>query len=414
MNKIKFTEPFNSEIWEELLIFLSIWIKEGKDALTPAIIAEKFNMSVYAARAYLMALQGREDIFPSILVKRREEALKSNLKQSKKDIANLKKHLFLQEAIMDYHAAIEMSMADISNIPSLKQSTKAPFGECVALAITGDQHVDERVDLDKTNGLNMYNPDIAKKRMDRFYKRLLYRINIERKAGISIKVLYLVFAGDAISGYIHEELEENNYMTPVEGGLFFQELTVAGLKYLAENGEFTKIVVIMHVGNHSRTTKKLRFASNVKNSHEFWIYSNLKKTFEEYMTGYNNLEIIIPPSQFQYFSIYNLTFRSSHMNHFNYMGGVGGLEIPMARHYLQSQKVKPFDVMLGGHWHTKITSQSALVTASLIGYNSFAMGKQLKFAPPSQLLQFISKRHGLESNTAIYVHDDDDFKPSLR
>lgn len=114
--------------------------------------------------------------------------------------------------------------------------------EATPIALLSDIHVEEKVDPETVEGLNEYNPDIAEKRLNKYFQNLLDLINKERK-DVKIKNLVLALLGDNITGYIHEELKENNYMSPTEATIFIKALIIRGIKFLSEYGNFERIIV---------------------------------------------------------------------------------------------------------------------------------------------------------------------------
>ena len=102
----------------------------------------------------------------------------------------------------------------IENIDSLDKFTIGPNykykDEAIAISTLSDIHTEEPVVKSVVSGLNEYNLDIAKLRVESYFKRLLFMINQSRKAGYVIDSLVMGWLGDFITGYIHEELEEAN------------------------------------------------------------------------------------------------------------------------------------------------------------------------------------------------------------
>ena len=301
-----------------------------------------------------------------------------------------------------------LSGINIGNIESLEKFTVLPNDslkeEVIAISTLSDVHIEEPVQKSIVNGLNEYNLKIAEERVNRYFKRLLYMVNQARKAGYRVDHLVLGLLGDFITGYIHEELEEANQLTPVQATLFIQELLIKGIKYLSENGKFINIMIPCTPGNHGRTTKKKRFTTGYKNSYEWLMFNNMKNLFDE-LGGYNNVEFIIPESEFIYLNLYGYVNKFSHGDHFHYQGGIGGLEVPLKKWILRENAVIKTDMSWIAHWHQYIVLNKVRVNGSLIGYNSYARAFGFEPEPPKMQFQLLDKKRGFTLNNPIILTD---------
>jgi hypothetical protein len=287
----------------------------------------------------------------------------------------------------------------VNVIPSIVDNPDI-VSEATAISILSDVHCEERVDKDVIYGLNEYNLDIAKKRMHKYFVNLLKTINKERQ-NIQIDNLVLGLLGDFITGYIHEELRESNYLSPTEAVLFIQELLMSGLKFLAEDGKFKKIIIPCTKGNHGRNTDRKRFATAYKNSYEWMMYKSLESAFKT-IGGYECIEFEIPKSELVHIPIYNKVNRFGHGDHFKFMGGVGGLAIPLMKWLYRMQDQVNADMTFIGHWHQQIKpAQNCLVNGSLIGFNAYTSSLGCRPEAPMQQFLLLDKKRGYTVNTPI-------------
>ena len=296
------------------------------------------------------------------------------------------------------HKLVNLDDFTISENKRLKE-------ECTAITQFGDIHVDETVLKSMINGLNEYNPEIAKQRGELYFKRLLYVVNQCRKGGIIIDNLVLHLAGDGISGWIHEELKQTNSITPIQGCILLEEIYIKGLKFLSEYGKFKKIVVICTIGNHSRITEKNQYKNSATTSYEYLVYTHIIKFAE--LAGLSNIEFKLSDSKFIYYKIYNKVNMFSHGNHFNYQGGIGGIEVPVKKWVLRENAINKdwggIDMAWIGHWHTYLNLQHVRINGSVIGYNE--MGRAFGFTPepPMQQFQLLDKKRGFTINNPIHL-----------
>lgn len=329
--------------------------------------------------------------------------MKNNQKEFKRKITVLGKQ---NEELKERQSFL--NGINIEELQSLEKFTIGPNykykDEAIAISALSDVHVEEPVVKSVVSGLNEYNIDIAKERVTLYFKRLLFMINQARRAGYVIDNLVMAWLGDFITGYIHEELEEANSLTPVQASLFIQELLIKGVKLLSEDAKLTKIIVPCTPGNHGRTTKKKRFTTGYKNSYEWLMYNNIKQLFTA-IGGYENVEFIIPESEFIYMDLFGYINKFSHGDHFKYQGGIGGIEIPLKKWILRENTVIKTDMSWIGHWHQYIVLNKVRVNGAAIGYNSYARAFGFEPEPPKMQFQLLDKKRGFTLNNPIILTD---------
>lgn len=273
-----------------------------------------------------------------------------------------------------------------------RQKGNAKKSEATVLSMASDWHVDEIVKPSTVQGRNKYNPDIAKVRSENFARKLVSLTERNRK-DTRISTLLLVLGGDFISGSIHEELLENTAMRPMEGILYAQDLLDVVLRYVRPY--FTRMVVICKDGNHSRITEKMRHQSRTGNSLEWAMYHNLAKRHPD-------IEWVIEESYLTYYTVYKEVLRIHHGDAIRYVGGVGGLEIPMKRAYYQWNMTDPADINLMGHYHVYMPGYNT-VNGSLIGYNAYAAQNKFQYQPPMQAFLVLDAARGITTHAPILV-----------
>lgn len=324
---------------------------------------------------------------------------------NKSNKTDLNKLLKENEILKQSINAIEgISIENITSLDSFKiKPNRSLKEECTAITQFGDAHYDEIVNPSITNGLNEYNPDIARIRTEKYFTRLIYSLRLYKRAGIRINNLVLHLAGDFISGWIHEELVQTNSMTPIEATRFAEELLIKGVKTLGECLDLKEIVIICTVGNHSRTTRKNQFKNTVVTSYEFLAYKHMEDYFMQH--GFANVKFVISESPYIYYDIYGRINKFSHGNHFKYQGGIGGIEVPLKKWLHREHTVMPFDMSWIGHWHQYSSGNKVRINGSVIGYNE--MGRAYGFTPepPQMQFQLLDKKRGYTWNGPIILTD---------
>lgn len=305
-------------------------------------------------------------------------------KNALRDVARLEKEL---------EASVSLSTPPSKRV--IKKRRGHPnASNATAIAMASDWHVEEIVKPSTVQGRNKYNPDIAQERADRFWQKIVL-LTARNRTDTTIENLVLILGGDFISGAIHEELLENTAMRPMEAILLAQDMLDSGLRFLKGHGGFKRIVVICKDGNHGRGTDKIRFASRTGNSLEWAMYQNLAKRHQD-------LEWVIEDSYLTYYTVYGKVLRVHHGDAIRYIGGVGGLEIPMKRAYYQWNMTDPADINLMGHYHSYMPGYNT-VNGSLIGYNAYAAANKFAYQPPMQAYLLLDADRGITVHSPILV-----------
>lgn len=270
--------------------------------------------------------------------------------------------------------------------------------ESTAVLVASDWHLEERVDAKTVDGINRYNPKIAEQRAVKFFQNGLSMVVMCRSRS-KIDTLVLGVLGDMITGYIHEELAESNYLSPTEAILKAHSIIEGGIRYLLKEGKFKRIIVPCLMGNHGRTTKKMRVSTATKNSYEWLLYQFLAKAFADE----ERVQFRVAEGYFVFVDVYKTKLRFHHGDDVRYEGGVGGLTIPLNKAIAQWNKTKRVDVDVLGHWHTRINSRDFVVNGSLIGYTPFAIRIKASYEPPSQSFFLVHPEKGKTVEVPIFV-----------
>lgn len=289
--------------------------------------------------------------------------------------------------------------ADYNGKP-IKVSQGRSNSTSTAVLLVSDNHYEEKVTLEQTNGLNEHNLEIAISRNNKLWTSAVRLVEIQR-SGTTIDNLVIGFLGDAITGSIHEEGLETNLLAPAEAIMFAVQRYKEGLDYILKNGKFKSITVICKIGNHSRMTDKRRFGTEVENSLEYLLYHQLAGLY----ASTKGIQFIIDKSYHTYLDIYDFTVRMHHGSALKYGGGVGGITIPVKKAISQWNKGRHADLDCFGHFHQNINSNDFVANASSIGYNSFALEIKAEFSLAAQTLFLISPKYGKTIYCPIYLQE---------
>lgn len=275
--------------------------------------------------------------------------------------------------------------------------SKLKEGTRYAVALFSDAHIEETVNPDTVLGLNEYNIDIAKKRIEKYFVNLANCLEADE-----VKDLIFASLGDTISSYIHDELAQTNQLTPLEATFEAQNLLVSGLKYLCENTELNSIKFIGIVGNHSRVTKKIQHTNGYAMSYEWLMYKNVEKECKllglpiEFCLPNSEMAIVDTQDNKRFIFIHGFQIKSSGS------GTVCGIYPALNRLAMKWSKTFKQDKIYLGHFHTCVSIPNAVVNGSIIGYNAFAMTNGFEYEEPAQQYEVFDTKAGQLLTRKIY------------
>lgn len=278
-----------------------------------------------------------------------------------------------------------------------------------AVLMCSDWHNEEKVDINKVNGLNEYNLDIFAKRANNLFVRAARMWEISnRDTAVDTMVVWL--GGDFISGNIHPDIVENNALGVNAAIMNAYEKIVAGLRYLLEHTDVKKFLVPCHSGNHGRFTPDQRIATEAQNSIEYTMYMFLVQAFKDEP----RIEFIVSEGYFSYLTLWDsYTMRLHHGHAMRGGSNIGGITIPINKRINEWNKsrikvndkfIPPVNLDIFGHFHQYINYGNFVCNGSLIGYNPFALNIAAAYEPPVQAFFLINKRWNSKTmSTPIFV-----------
>jgi hypothetical protein len=281
------------------------------------------------------------------------------------------KALLSKLAVAEERAGIAEALKAGARVPKpIKAKKLEQLHKRVATPVfmCSDWHVEETVHAKTVNGLNSYSLAEADARIERLGDAMCWMIEHHR-ASFEIRECVLWLGGDLMTGYIHDELKENNALSPVETVLWLQtriERLIA--KLLSVSGIESVTVVTSH-GNHGRTTLKTQISSGAANSYEWLLYHTLRRTFE----ANNRVQFHVADGEFTYLDVNGVTVRFTHGDAAAYGGGIGGLTIPLNKAIARWQTHKHAAITCLGHFHQLYDLPGFVVNGSLIGTSPYGL-----------------------------------------
>lgn len=301
-------------------------------------------------------------------------------------------HLTLSERL----DLVEGTAGEINKGKMSKLAKKTTRSPATAILCCNDWHTEERIDADTVGGLNEFNLEIADRRIKRTFDKAIYLLEFTQHVA-KIDDLVLWLGGDLISGAIHAELEESNFLGPTEAILWVQQRVSDGIYQLLPH--FKSITVVTSYGNHGRSIQKPRIATGYRHSWEWLAYQNLATYFAKepkvafkVERGYHN-----------WLTIQEREVRFHHGDAIKYAGGVGGWTIPVRKKISQWNKAKRADLDVIGHAHSFMHDWNYVHCGCLVGFNTFAQWIGAEFQPPTQTFMVMDKGYGLVACLPIFV-----------
>lgn len=274
------------------------------------------------------------------------------------------------------------------------------------ITVWSDIHYGEVVDPDQVNGVNKYNYTIAKNRLFRLYDTTVdLAFNHMGRAKTEYPGIIVCFGGDMIGGDIHEELLATNDRTPHQAVNDLTDILAAGIEKMASS--FGKVYVPAVVGNHGRSTKKMRMKNRVYTNYDWSVYCNLARYFKKE----KHIRIDVPNGADAYFNSYGVRYMLTHGDSLGVKGGDGiiGAVGPIMRGTIklgrQTHQIGlDFDELVLCHWHQMLWLPNVTVNNSLKGYDEYvALGLRAPYSRPSQALWFNHPEHGTTARWEIFL-----------
>jgi hypothetical protein len=395
MNKKESIQIRNSRI-EEYLIKNTEKLESDYDGT-----AKLFNVTSETIRHICRKLRSK------VKIPEREEKFVITeqvlLRRENAEIKSLKRQL--EQAVKDYQLlsdaydiALTLKSREVNDVvPSIDFNPKSKY-EAAAIIQISDGHFGKVILPSTVNGLNEYNPDIAKKRMELCAENTLRLIKKERQ-DIKIDNLVLILGGDFLeNSQLHHHSEMTTALSPMEETLFSRELLNKFINTICQYSDFKKIVVACTRGNHSRITHKMISSLDYRMNYETILYNILKDDFKN-----ENMEWTIPDSEIAEVEVYGNMIRVVHGHQIKYQGGVGGLTIPLNKFIMRMDQINKAYYNFVHHYHNlSYPTNNTTVNGSIVGYDPYAMSIGCSYQPPMQSFQLLDSKRGITIKAPIF------------
>jgi len=268
----------------------------------------------------------------------------------------------------------------------------------VPLMMCSDWHVEEEVVPAKVNGLNRYTLDIADKCIEKLAESFAGMLHDSPRFDCRTAVVALM--GDLISGYIHEELLESNFLSPQRAQVWLLDRLEKMLRrILALCPNLERIIVTCNSGNHGRATPKQRVSTREDNSLEMVVYQTLARLFRDE----KRLEFVFADGEWIELDVMGYRIAITHGDSFNYGGGVAGMMVPIRRGITRQFAGRDFHQYLMGHFHKRTDDGDVQINGSMIGYSPYSQRIHAKPEPRMQTWFMIDSERGKSITAPLWL-----------
>lgn len=369
--------------------FLQSNYKECRD-YTPQALRYKVNLHL----SLNPITQPEQTISETVSFERAERAERSVVSELKRRNEYLIKTLEESERSYDDLLNIKQPV-DVFSINPSGKSTR--LNRAIPIVSLSDWHIEERVESGVVNGFNDYNLKIAEERAKKLFINLI-KVNTILSRDVSINDMVLWLGGDFISGYIHDELIENNQLSPLEAIRAAKKMIRSGIDFILANTKLN-LIIPCSVGNHGRNTKKMHISTSYKTNYEFMMYCDLQ---DFYQTN-RRVTFHINKSDDCYIESLGRVNRFFHGEQIKYGGGIGGLTVPLIKFIHRKNQQQHADMNFLGHFHQNLyPTQDSCVNGSMIGLSGY--GYKLGFKPevPCQAYTLLNQKYGYTIKTPLF------------
>jgi hypothetical protein len=288
----------------------------------------------------------------------------------------------------------ELILSPIKYKPiSLKKELPINPGHKETLAAAwSDFHIAETVNLEDSNGINVYNSIIG---ANRFWDHVQTQKKIAtiHSSLYPIEQYWIQMLGDMISGSIHEELRLTNDLTDQAAIILASRLLQMGIVEIKALGIPIRIDTV--VGNHPRTTIKVPTKQQARTSMDWVLYEMLATHFAKD----DQVDIHVHTGQLAVVNQYGWRYVLEHG--IDWKNGAEEAFEDRIRALFDDPVYRKatgltgaaFDQIVIGNLHKPAFLERTIKNGSLIGQNELGQAWRLKPIKAAQLMWGISKSH---------------------
>lgn len=338
--------------------------------------------------------QTQRSDFEIALIRKQRDAAKAEASLLAERIEQLEKSLDFVDATVS---------ASLNPPAWMKPASGNKKKHATLVLMLSDTHFDEVVNSEEIGGLNAYNREIARMRLQTWAANSI-KMARHHLSGLTYDGVVVMLGGDIFSGDIHEELAQTNETSMLDSLLYWSEQICAALVLFAD--EFGKVHVPCVVGNHGRMSRKPRAKLRAKTNFD-WL---LGKMVERHLGSDKRFTFQISENADTLVQIYGHGHLLTHGDQASGGSGIGGIWPPIMR--MRARKAQramdigqPFATLWMGHWHQYISTPYLIVNGSLKGLDEYAWVQNFGFEVPQQALAIVTPEHNITVQAPVFSAD---------
>ena len=271
-------------------------------------------------------------------------------------------------------------------------------------SMKSDDHVGELVESTWVQGVNEYNIDLFKSRLQLWMEKvMLFREQDKRSLGLNKLIVYML--GDHVTGetvyhgqsYMIDAPVVDQFMTGME------EYTNTFLT-LAQT--FPQIEIFCVPGNHGRPGRK--GDNHPKSNFDYLLFRMMKKVFEKQ----DNINVYVSecPTMLIQNGCYN--FALNHNDDTRGWNGIPYYGLDRKARRLGDLYGMQVHYKLGGHFHSPANlNDETLLNGTMVGGSDLSVNQMRTASLPSQKIFYFDKKHGINRESNIYLAVRNVLKP---
>lgn len=322
------------------------------------------------------------------------------LEKTRKQLKDITKKYKEVLGHIDYYqqqsfAALALSKTARKAPAVITSKTQSDKREATVIAGLSDIHIEAIVNKGEVNGLNRYNPEIAKARIQTFFERLISLTRKERQ-DIRISNLVLGLMGDLVeNAFLHQESAMRCAMAPIEAALYADECITAGIEQLLAHGDFEQILLPCNVGNHGRAHGHKMWHGEIayRDNYEYSVYVNLARKF----ANEPRIKFILPESYFTYTKVYNKWICWQHGHRFK------GNQNNIDKYLLKLNAIRHADHYALAHFHKYFPHDDYTKNGSVIGTTPYSLENGYGHEEPKQFFRLLDNKLGFTISAPIFL-----------
>ena len=268
-----------------------------------------------------------------------------------------------------------------------------------------DIHYGAEVNPDLVQKIGNYNPEIARKRIGKFFERVIH-FKEEDASSHGLNKLVINFLGDILNGeYIYPGQAFFTALPLIDQVYEMSEIMASHILTLAKY--FTDIEIFCVAGNHGRVNSR-KGEYHPKSNFDTFIYKNIAILLRDQ----KNVKVFISDSPNMIVKHGNYVFHISHGSNIRTYLGVPYYGIDRRYKRLQELYNLIINYYIQAHFHTSAElDEKKILCASMVGGDPLSINVMDRASRPSQKVFYFHKVHGVNRITNIYLSEVANLSP---